>query len=707
MQYLGDFAEDDTVLIPFNTFSSDDPQASVTITNLADGDLHVHKDGSADEIVTDGATIVINFDGITGNHVATIDTSAHADYSTGSEYMVRMEGTTVDGGTINAWIGSFSIENRFMRGTDSAYTGTPPTAAAIVDEWETQSQADPTGFHVNLKEADSQTVSAAAGVTFNAELGASATAMDNFEDQYDTTGLVGDTFPATQAQASNLTVAGSASKVPVLLSPNGFVIAFGENEVNNEDVTRPLDGITHDIEAQDDTGTERIDVYYVTNTGAGIPSEVTWHGRLDRGGGASKNIDVQAEDVDASTWRTIGNVVSSTTLETHTFDIFINEVGTGASLGEVNIRFVTGSVAFSSTTKLLTDQIFCSFNAGSVSSLAAVFFDSNASNTGTTSNDGIPGNPVSTEAAVNTLLAARNLNEVEVSVGSSITFATDHAGETWQGHDWIAVGGSRDFSNAHMFGANVSGIWLVATGEIDLHAGIISTATMDAFHMTGCGYDGTLTLGAAGNYVISDGHSAIAGDATPIIDFDTAVGVNHNLSMPDYHNGTEIRNFNNQGTDKFSISGTGQIIYAASSSGTVNQRGKWLETNTGGVTIVRDGDTQNAIDILVDTAAMQPLVAKIPLSDGTISWNPTALAAILAEVNTALDTAISELGVAAPAATPTLRTGLMLMYMMTRNRVDVDTTGTDAMKIYNNAGTQIASKLLTDDNTDYSEAEMT
>ena len=29
---------------------------------------------------------------------------------------------------------------------------TAPTAAAIVNEWETQSQADPTGFHVNVKE---------------------------------------------------------------------------------------------------------------------------------------------------------------------------------------------------------------------------------------------------------------------------------------------------------------------------------------------------------------------------------------------------------------------------------------------------------------------------------------------------------------------------------------------------------------------------
>ena len=112
MAYYGDFAEDATVYIPFNTFTSDDPSASATITNLADADIHVHKDGSVTQIVTDGATVVINFDGITGNHLITIDTSVHADYATGSDYVVRIEGTTVDAATINAFVGSFSIENR-------------------------------------------------------------------------------------------------------------------------------------------------------------------------------------------------------------------------------------------------------------------------------------------------------------------------------------------------------------------------------------------------------------------------------------------------------------------------------------------------------------------------------------------------------------------------------------------------------------------
>ncbi len=110
VSYFGDFAEDDTVNIPFNTFDSNDPSASVTITDFADSDIHVHKDGSITQAVTDGATVVINFDGITGNHMITIDTSAHAYYATGSEYSVRVEGTTVDGATVNAWVGAFSIE---------------------------------------------------------------------------------------------------------------------------------------------------------------------------------------------------------------------------------------------------------------------------------------------------------------------------------------------------------------------------------------------------------------------------------------------------------------------------------------------------------------------------------------------------------------------------------------------------------------------
>lgn len=90
-----------------------------------------------------------------------------------------------------------------------------------------------------------------------------------------------------------------------------------------------------------------------------------------------------------------------------------------------------------------------------------------------------------------------------------------------------------------------------------------------------------------------------------------------------------------------------------------------------------------------------------------IPWNAAWDAEVQSEVDDALDTALSELGVAAPTATPTIRTALMLLYMALRNKTVVQTSGTDALEIYNNAGTKIAKKLLTDDGSDYTEAEMT
>lgn len=107
------------------------------------------------------------------------------------------------------------------------------------------------------------------------------------------------------------------------------------------------------------------------------------------------------------------------------------------------------------------------------------------------------------------------------------------------------------------------------------------------------------------------------------------------------------------------------------------------------------------LDLIVDA-----ILADTASLDGTKIPDTISLANINAEVDTALDTAIPELGVAAPTATPTVRTGLMLMYMMVRNQLIVQTSGTDAIEVYNDAGTKITQKLITDDGSDYTEAEM-
>jgi len=126
MLYQGDYVEDATVYIMFNTFTSDDPSASSTITNLLNTDVHIHKDnGLTQRNNAAGITVSVDFDGITGSHLIAIDTSDDtvADFwVTGSDYFVRIEGTTIDAATINAVVGHFSIQNRYMRGTDSAAT---------------------------------------------------------------------------------------------------------------------------------------------------------------------------------------------------------------------------------------------------------------------------------------------------------------------------------------------------------------------------------------------------------------------------------------------------------------------------------------------------------------------------------------------------------------------------------------------------------
>ncbi len=116
------------------------------------------------------------------------------------------------------------------------------------------------------------------------------------------------------------------------------------------------------------------------------------------------------------------------------------------------------------------------------------------------------------------------------------------------------------------------------------------------------------------------------------------------------------------------------------------------------------GDTKQTADVatLISTVG----AAGAGLSDlGGMSTGMKA--EVNAECDGALDTAIPELTQGVPVATPTVRTGLMLVYMLTRNQVDVATSGDpDVLEVHNDAGTVIAKKNLTDDASDYSEAEM-
>ena len=127
--YIGDFNVGQVVYFPFNTFSSDDPSASMTITGLAVTDIEVYKNGTATTRASDsGYTLLdtdgIDFDGITGLHGFSIDTADDTTggfFVAGADYQVAIASVTLDGATINFW-SSFSIDNRASAGKMIATT---------------------------------------------------------------------------------------------------------------------------------------------------------------------------------------------------------------------------------------------------------------------------------------------------------------------------------------------------------------------------------------------------------------------------------------------------------------------------------------------------------------------------------------------------------------------------------------------------------
>jgi len=113
--------------------------------------------------------------------------------------------------------------------------------------------------------------------------------------------------------------------------------------------------------------------------------------------------------------------------------------------------------------------------------------------------------------------------------------------------------------------------------------------------------------------------------------------------------------------------------------------------------------------VLTDIVADDSVLAQMLAIDGDISdYDDTtdsqeamrdAVAVVLAAIET--DT-IPELGVGAPAASPTLKTSIMLLYMALRNQNE----GTSILStITNDAGVTICSAVLDDDGVTYTKSE--
>jgi len=127
------------------------------------------------------------------------------------------------------------------------------------------------------------------------------------------------------------------------------------------------------------------------------------------------------------------------------------------------------------------------------------------------------------------------------------------------------------------------------------------------------------------------------------------------------------------------------------------------ETNADNITVIFSdaAGTEWCDQIINIQTSAQTLDGVVAIIDAL--ENPT-LAQINAEILDVLgvDT-ISELSQGIPAATPTIKTALMLLYMIARNKL---TTTNTELGIHNDVGTKIVKKSLGDDGVTYEESEM-
>ena len=121
--YCGDFTLGTVIPIFFDTFDKDDG-SSITMTGLAVTDIEIYKNGSTTQRAEDsGITLLdtdgIDFDGITGIHGFSVDTSNNTTagfYTVGADYTAVVSAVTVDGVVVSFIAASFSIENRHHAG---------------------------------------------------------------------------------------------------------------------------------------------------------------------------------------------------------------------------------------------------------------------------------------------------------------------------------------------------------------------------------------------------------------------------------------------------------------------------------------------------------------------------------------------------------------------------------------------------------------
>jgi hypothetical protein len=436
------------------------------------------------------------------------------------------------------------------------------------------------------------------------------------KNQFDgTTGLTGDTYPATQAQVGNI----SSGTAAINTVAESFTKVGAEPETNTYTSTHNADGVYHIVE--DDTGTT--DAYYQFDLGGnGVPVSITWDGYAQSQG---DSYDIYAYNWVTTSWDQVGTVIAAngTTQVSETWDLITAHVGTSANLGKVRLRFYsTDGTAFA------TDRMLCSYALVSQSvgyQNGAIWIDTVNGTAGTeVFVNGTADNPVDTIADALTIAASLGLHNLQIAPGSSITLGADMTGYTMRGDKWTLALNSQTITDCYIYGALASGTYVATSNPVfdKCNIGAVTGPPLTAFSTA---FASTVTFNGTGTVLLHQSMSGVAGGGAPVFDCGAAVG-NLDLNFRAWSGGVDLRNFGQAGTDKMTLEGFGQLILNANCiGGEVQLRGSFkLNDNSGGLVDV--DDSANVTNegyaggyVYIDTA--NGTAGTVPYVNGTVN-NP-------------------------------------------------------------------------------------
>lgn len=347
------------------------------------------------------------------------------------------------------------------------------------------------------------------------------TSADNLELQYDTTGLTGDTFPATQAQANNFAV-GSGG---ISTTAESFTKAGAEPETNSYTDTVALDGTLHQVE--DDGGAT--DCYYQFDIGGnGVPQTVTWWGYANSNG---DSYTIYAYNYNGTAYEQIGTIngtVGSTVI-TNIYDLTSAHVGTGANIGKVRFRFLSAD-----GTAFATDRVICTYTRIAQSAGyqdGAIWVDSAGTAGSEDYVNGTADNPCPWANAL-TISASIGINRFHIKNGNTVTLAASADDYTMLGANWNLALGGQSIVDTVIVGAHVTGIGVAASEHAHFEDCNIGAVTLPPSIFKNCGIgedSGTFTAGSDGEYVFEDCMSLVPGSESPAFVF-TGLGASTGIN---------------------------------------------------------------------------------------------------------------------------------------------------------------------------------